>query len=222
MKSKVELNSNYLQVQELERKRIAQELHDTSLQNLTHIIHEIELVKLCIDNDKVKAKLELENISVNIKSIINDTREKIFNLSPMILDDLGFYNTIEQYFENIKKQNIFNLEIDIDSISINDSGIAHNVYRIIQECFNNIIKHAKAKNVKIKIKAKNNELHIQIQDDGVGFETDKFFNSEYNSHFGLRIMKDRVELLDGCCDIISEIGKGTNIIINIPYKGDIT
>ena len=90
--------------QELERKRIASELHDTSLQDLTHIIYQIELSELYIDLDPTKAKLELEDISNQLRKVIQDIRNTIFDLRPMSFDDLGLEEAINQYILFIKKK----------------------------------------------------------------------------------------------------------------------
>lgn len=219
MNSKTKSYNNYLQVQEIERKRIAQELHDTSLQNLAHTIQEIELTKLYMDHDTIRAKLELSNISIDLKNIIDDIRQTIFNLCPMTLDDLGFNNAIERYLDGIKKQYNFNLNTNIDNISIDYSNTALNIYRIIQECISNIINHAKANNISIDIKQTNNYIIIIINDDGIGFNVDMVTHSEKNNHFGLLIIKERIELLNGTYDIISKEQEGTKINIKIPCKG---
>lgn len=219
MNSKTKSYNNYLQVQEIERKRIAQELHDTSLQNLAHTIQEIELTKLYMDHDTIRAKLELSNISNDLKNIIDDIRQTIFNLCPMTLDDLGFNNAIERYLDGIKKQYNFNLNTNIDNISIDYSNTALNIYRIIQECISNIINHAKANNISIDIKQTNNYIIIIINDDGIGFNVDMVMNSEKNNHFGLLIIKERIELLNGTYNIISKEQEGTKINIKIPCKG---
>ena len=219
MNSTIKSYNNYLQVQEIERKRIAQELHDTSLQNLAHTIQEIELTKLYMDHDTIRAKLELSNISIDLKNIIDDIRQTIFNLCPMTLDDLGFNNAIERYLDGIKKQYNFNLNTNIDNISIDYSNTALNIYRIIQECISNIINHAKANNISIDIKQTNNYIIIIINDDGIGFNVDMVTHSEKNNHFGLLIIKERIELLNGTYDIISKEQEGTKINIKIPCKG---
>lgn len=219
MNSTTKLYNNYLQVQEIERKRIAQELHDTSLQNLAHTVQEIELAKLYMDHDTLRAKLELENISVDLKKIIDDIRQTIFNLCPMTLDDLGFNNALERYLDGIKRQNKFNMITNIDVVSIDNSNNALNIYRIIQECISNIINHAKANNVSIDIYQTNNYIEIIIKDDGIGFNVDMVMNSEKNNHFGLIIIKERIELLNGTYNIISKEQEGTKISIKIPCKG---
>lgn len=219
MKSTTRLYNNYLQVQEMERKRIAQELHDTSLQNLTHTIHEIELAKLYMEHDIIRAKLELEDISISLKNIIDDIRQTIFNLCPMTLDDLGFNNAIERYLDGIKRQNNFKIVTNIDIISIDDSDAVLNIYRIIQECISNIIKHAKACNISIDIFQKNDYIEIIIKDDGIGFDVDMVTSLEKYNHFGLLIIKERIKLLNGTYNLISKENEGTKINIMIPCKG---
>ena len=219
MKSTTKLYNNYLQVQEMERKRIAQELHDTSLQNLTHTIHEIELAKLYMEHDIIRAKLELEDISIGLKNIIDDIRQTIFNLCPMTLDDLGFNNAIERYLDGIKRQNNFKIVTNIDIISIDDSDAVLNIYRIIQECISNIIKHAKASNISIDILQKTDYIEIIIKDDGIGFDVDMVTSLEKYNHFGLLIIKERIKLLNGTYNLISKENEGTKINIMIPCKG---
>ena len=90
-----------LDIQEKERQRIARELHDSSVQNLTHLIHTIELSSMFIDQDPIRAKLELETCMNNLKTTIHEMRETIFNLRPMSFDDLGFVQCIDDFILNI-------------------------------------------------------------------------------------------------------------------------
>lgn len=77
------------EIQELDRRRIARDLHDTSLQNLSHLIHKLELVSMYMDKDMIRAKLELASVSKNINHIIDEIRMVIYDLRPMVFDDLG-------------------------------------------------------------------------------------------------------------------------------------
>ena len=82
------------EIQELDRRRIARDLHDTSLQNLSHLIHKLELVSMYMDKDMIRAKLELASVSKNINHIIDEIRMVIYDLRPMVFDDLGLKNAI--------------------------------------------------------------------------------------------------------------------------------
>jgi two-component system sensor histidine kinase DegS len=86
-----------LEAQEIERQRIARDLHDTTVQNLTSMVHKAELCIKLIDIDTVRAKLELNTMSNTIKTVINDMRGIIYNLKPMTLDDLGLTITVKRY-----------------------------------------------------------------------------------------------------------------------------
>ena len=203
--------------QELERKRIASELHDTSLQDLTHIIYQIELSELYIDLDPTKAKLELEDISNQLRKVIQDIRNTIFDLRPMSFDDLGLEEAINQYILFIKKKYQINFIKHIDDINYIEEKSKLTIYRIIQECLMNSAKHSEAQTVNLKLMDLKNEIIIEVQDDGVGIEKSKSYNDD-NTHYGLSIIRDRINYLNGVYSIESNNDRGTYIKIKIPNK----
>ena len=203
--------------QELDRKRIASELHDTSLQDLTHIIHQIELSSLYIDVDATKAKLELEDISNQLRKVIQDIRNTIFDLRPMSFDDLGLEEAIDEYISFIKKKYNINFVTSIDNINYIEEKKKLAIYRIIQECLMNSAKHADAQVVNLKLKDLESEIIIIIEDDGVGIDQNKT-SDKNNTHYGLAIIRDRVSYLNGVCSISSDKNKGTYIEVKIPNK----
>lgn len=215
---------NSLDIQEKERQRIARDLHDYSLQNLTHIIHVLELSSLFIDQDPARAKLELVTAAKKIKETIEDIRNIIFDLRPMEIDDLGLKDTLLKLISKLSSQaDIFiYLEMEED-IRIEDDIIFSNLYRIINECITNSIKHSGGKEIKITISMENNICHIEIKDNGKGFNCN-FSDSEKKRHFGLQILEERVNLLKGDLNIYS--GKdasghditGTMVSIQIPLQ----
>jgi len=200
--------------QELDRKRIASELHDTSLQDLTHIIHQVELSSLFIDVDPTKAKLELEDISNQLRKIIQDIRNTIFDLRPMSFDDLGLEEAINEYIEFLEKKYPIIINSQIDDINYFDEKKKLVIYRIIQEGLSNSSKHADAHIVNLKIENKQGYLLIVISDDGKGIDEEVIETD--NTHYGLTILKDRVSYLDGKCTIISSKENGTEIKVTIP------
>jgi len=204
----------FLDMQENERQRIARDLHDSSLQNMTHLIHAIELSALYIDTDPQQAKLELKEIALKINNVIKEMRETIYDLRPMEFDDLGFREAIQNMITKQQKDtDIFiNLEMD-DVIKIKNNLIFSNIYRIIRECMANAIKHSSARELNIKLYEEGNLFHVEIEDDGIGFESVKNGNE---NHFGLQILKERVQLLKGELKINSSNDKGTDIKICIP------
>ena len=204
--------------QELDRKRISSELHDTSLQDMTHMIHQLELCSLYIDVDPLKAKLELEDVSNQLRKVIQDIRNTIFDLRPMSFDDLGLEETIDQYISFIKKKYNINFLTYIDNVNYLDEKKKLAIYRIIQECLMNSAKHSKADNIKLRLNDNESEIIIIIEDDGIGIEQTKC-SERYNTHYGLAIIRDRVDYLNGAYVIKSnDKCNGTSIEIKIPNK----
>ena len=203
----------FLNMQEKERQRIARDLHDSSLQNLIHLIHSIELSTMFIDKDPQRAKLELKTIADKIRAIIKEMRETIYDLRPMEFDDLGFKEAVQNMIDKQQREtNIFiNLEMDHD-IAVKSDLIFSNIYRIIRECISNAIKHSSAKEINIKLFEKGNLFYVEVIDDGVGFCA---FSKNSINNFGLQILEERVQLLKGELKIDSS-DTGTNIKISIP------
>lgn len=207
-----------LDIQEKERIRIARELHDSSLQNLTHIIHEIELSSMFIDQDPIRAKLELASCSQNLKHTIDEIRETIFNLRPMSFDDLGFKQCIENFVDVCKKQfKTTRIECEIDEIDESNLYLA-TLYRIIQEAVINSLKHSEADKLILLIKNEGDKLIVNVIDNGKGFLVDNIAEDNKEKHFGLSIMKERIYLLNGSIEIDSKPDIGTTIEITVPYR----
>lgn len=201
--------------QEEDRRRIASDLHDTSLQNLVHLIHKIELCNLYIDEDPLKAKLELSLITNNLKEIVNEIRNTIFDLRPMSIDDLGMKASFERLLERINESNKYKILSDIDDVSCENRFILLYIYRAVQESLNNIVKHAEADNIIFRCKIVSDICVIDIEDDGKGFYEESGEKNE-DRHFGLSLMRERIELLNGKLNILSSKGEGTKIHMEIP------
>lgn len=214
-----------LDIQEKERQRIARELHDSSVQNLTHLIHTIELSSMFIDQDPIRAKLELETCMNNLKTTIHEMRETIFNLRPMSFDDLGFVQCIDDFILNIKN-NYKNIDIEYDVCELDQyswSGKEKNaidlflvtVYRIIQEGIMNALKYSGSDKISLKVWQNDKRCCIIIKDNGKGFSVEKIAEKN-EKHFGIPIMQERVSLLNGDMKLDSSPGNGTQIEISIP------
>jgi signal transduction histidine kinase/ligand-binding sensor domain-containing protein len=199
------------------RQRIASELHDSLGQNLLITKNEIERCLLlpglqdqCVEN--------LKEISGIISESINDVRQISYNLHPHQLDRLGLTRAIESMINKVSKslEITFTQEIDeIDQVIPVEIGI--HIYRIIQEGLNNIIRHADAKNVFIKIKESESAVSIIIKDDGVGFNYKKYAVQQTQTKgLGLAGIAERVKILKGGLKIDTAHKKGTRLMVTIP------
>lgn len=206
--------------QERERQRIARDLHDTSLQNLTHLVHKVELSSLYIDEDPVRAKLELATVEKGIRKIIEEIRNSIFDLRPMSVDDLGMKETIEKLLSVLNQDKHFHILTDIDEIVTPKSDSPMNmiyitIYRIIQECVQNSLKHSNGNEIKVRLKNHDKTYLISVEDNGSGFDLNAALKME--KHFGLSVIYERVLFLGGKIDINTQ--NGTVVQIEIPKCG---
>ena len=208
-------NMTYLNVQEEDRQRIARELHDTSLQNLVHLIHKIELSSMYIDKDPIQAKFELAVIGKCLRETIDEIRGTIFNLRPMTFDDLSLKEAFEQLFLGINEGGRYEIIYNIDEITCNNNLILASIYRVVSESICNIEKHAEADKITFQCKESDGKCKLEISDNGKGF-SEHHKSGDEKKHFGISLMKERVELLNGNIEIVSAKGKGTKISIEIP------
>ena len=227
-KEKTEIDSDIyrltlLGTQENERQRISRELHDSTVQNLTSMIHKIELCSKLIDMDPIRCKLELTMMSRTLRDIINDTRQMIYNLRPMSFDDIGLEITIERALDKIKNEKACNINFAVEGEPYQiKSVIGITLLRIIQEACNNAIKYANSSIISVKLIYEEDEVSISIEDDGVGFDMENLdvsiSNRKDNSGFGLSMMKERVYLLSGEITIQSKKNEGTMILVRVPIN----
>jgi len=211
------VNLKVLDIQEKERQRIARDLHDSSLQNLAHLVHKIELSSMFIDQDPLRAKLELATVSKNLRTVIDDIRSTIFDMRPMTFDDLGLKDCFERLFINLKQANpTFDFLSDIDELSSNNDLVLMTIYRIVQECCSNAIKHSGGNQISITLKKDDIDCLITIKDNGKGFDVRETLEKN-ERHFGLSIISERVQLIGGTIKFVSD-EKGTEIYIIIPLS----
>lgn len=225
-RQKKDTGLDMLRFQEQDRQRIARDLHDTTVQNLTGMVHKLELCTRLVDMDKVRAKLELAALSSAVKTVINEIREIIYNLKPMSLDDLGLSVTIERYAKQLMMNHDIKVSVKYNRIEEDIlQAVKISLFRVIQEACNNVIKHAKASKIEINIVYQEEKIAVSIKDDGIGFDIDKQKDSmpDNKSGYGLSIMKERIQMLTGTMEISPNNPTGTNIVISVPlikYGGD--
>ncbi|HEY5583799.1 MAG TPA: sensor histidine kinase [Ruminiclostridium sp.] len=219
MQQKQYLGLRIIEAQEEERKRFAREIHDGPAQSMSNIVIKAEICERLIDKNIEEAKKELQNLKKVMRDSLQEVRKIIYNLRPMALDDLGLLPTLERYVISFKEDS--GIDVVLKSRNVNDDLkpiISLTVFRIVQEALNNILKHSKSKYAFVYLERINQKLSIIISDDGIGFNTKaiRTTNLDLTGGFGLYSMKERVALLEGEFDLVSEEGKGTKIKIFIP------
>jgi two-component system, NarL family, sensor histidine kinase DegS len=208
-----------IKAQEEERKRVAREIHDGPAQSMANIVMRAEFCLKLLDMSPEKVRDELISLQNIVRISLMDVRKIIFDLRPMVLDDLGLAPAIKRYLSNYKEQ--YGLQVEFLFFGQQtrlDSSVEVAVFRIIQEIVSNIHKHACANNSVVKIEMLNNRINIQVRDDGKGFNLNKVMANKEREGYGLIGMRERVQLLNGEINIVSAPGKGTSISISVPLE----
>lgn len=198
---------------EKERNRIARDMHDDLGSGLTKIAILSEVAKTQLQQPD-KAKAQLENISVSSRELVDSMQDIIWVLNPRndTLDSLASYvrEYALKFFEPFESAIQFNYPENIPVVKLTEEQ-RRNIFLVIKESFNNIVKHAWCDTVKLQLQKKNNSIIFIIEDDGKGFDmtnTRTFGN-------GLQNMRTRMLQVNGTYDITSEPGKGTVTVISI-------
>ena len=201
----------YLQMQEDDRQRIAAGLHDSVLQNLALVMHNLELAEKFIDYDAVRAKLELESNRKLVKGTIDEIRNTIFDLRPMQFNDFGFKKTLENQLDGYRDRTNMEISYRIDDIDDKDNLILLSIFRIIQELVMNSIKHSNGKKIEVKVMDRGTSIYVEVADDGQGINLDDL---EKQNHFGMKILKERVNMLGGDLSI-QNVSVGSKVTIEL-------
>jgi two-component system, NarL family, sensor histidine kinase DegS len=216
-----QLGLRIIKAQEEERLRVAREIHDGPAQSMANVVLRAEICEklMAVDPDNVKA--ELQDLKEMVKISLHEVRKIIFNLRPMVLDDLGIIPTLRRFITELQKRTDMSIELVVlGGENERLSGTLEvAIFRIVQEALNNILKHAGAKRCVIKMEIIAGRVNITIVDDGCGFDTEHVMKGTEMDCFGLLGMRERVQLLDGQIRISSATGKGTEIHVRIPVKG---
>ena len=205
-----------ISMQEAERKRIASELHDGLGQKL--ILIKNKILRAAQPGAAASIHLSGEALSQNVAEAIQEVRDISYGLRPYQLDLLGLSSSIKSLVEETLDAAQIDYKIHLDNVDqLFDNNAQINIYRIIQECVNNIVKHAAAAQVYVHIKRESDQVKIIISDDGVGF------NHQLNhAGFGLKGIKERLQILEGKMTVTTHQPKGTLFEFVIPLLTDTT
>ena len=213
-----EFTRRLIDVQENDKKRISMELHDSIGQDLLITKNKI-MLSLNKPDDKELMIRNIKEASDIISDTLNDVREISYTLHPYQIERLGLSKAIQSIIDRASRSSdiVFTKSIDlIDKLVQPDVEIS--LYRIVQECINNILKHSKATEVILNVSKGNEDISILVSDNGAGFDMNKI-KADLSKHgFGLKGMAERVKLFDGRLNIVSSEGNGTSYNINVPYK----
>jgi len=208
------LGEHMLKVEEEERRRISRELHDEVGQAMLVVRLYLEMLQQELPRQAPQLSPKVDAALVVIDGTIRDMRRLISALSPSVLEQLGLEAAVRQFVNNFGRSFPVHVRLKLSRLGALPEDTQIMLYRLVQECFTNVIKHSRAENVLLAVRRSNGRLHLRVEDDGIGFDLDQA--AEKRGSFGLTGMGERVALLGGEMEITTRREEGTKIHIHIP------
>ncbi|HMF92783.1 MAG TPA: two-component regulator propeller domain-containing protein [Vicinamibacterales bacterium] len=210
-----------IETQEKERSRIAAELHDGLGQTLA-VLRNQALVGLKSPENHSRALEQLAEIAKGALGAIGEVRAIAYDLRPLQIDRLGLTGAVETMMTTVAQSSNVEMTASIDSV---DGALPYDaqilVYRIVQECLSNIVKHSAATSARIALRAERDWIRVEVTDNGKGFSAATLERPGHSGRgFGLLGIAERARILRAKLTVTSEPGKGTSVSIEVPVTAD--
>ena len=202
--------------QEAERQRLSRQMHDGPAQALSNFILQTEIAMRLMDVDPTQARDELGNLKSSAMGTFQKVRNFIFELRPMMLDDLGLIPTIRRYADTFKEQT--GLEVNV-VVSGNERRLEPYlevmVFRAMQELMGNAARHSQATLLKLNLDLTDEMIRVSVDDNGKGFDLE---SAQKGQSLGLKLIRERTEMLGGTFEVDSAAGKGARVMFSLPAR----
>lgn len=213
-----EIRILYEQTQELvslqERQRLARELHDSVSQTLYGIGLGAYTAREALESDPEQAMASIDYVLTLAEAGLAEMRALIFELRPESLEKEGLVAALTKQVAVLRTRYKLTVEADLGEEPNLSLEMKHALYRIAQEAFHNIVKHARASTVVLRLTEQANEIILEVRDNGRGFDPEGLFPG----HLGLRSMHERVTKMGGTLSIVSVAGQGTCVGARMPIE----
>ena len=215
----MEIQRRLLEYREQERQKLARDLHDGPIQDLSSLLFQIGYTKEAVTDPEVQA--EVDQISNRLRSTIKSLREMMTDLRPLSLIRFGLSKTLQVYIEEFREKHPW---IELETTFVDDGNLLSeqarlSLFRIFQEALTNVTKHANASKVLVQLNTIDHHIMLEVRDDGKGFSLQNdLVDYSNNGHYGLVGMKEWVEAIGGELKVSTEPGQGTSVQAFIPLK----
>ena len=213
-----------VEAQEVERQRLARQMHDGPAQSLTNFILQAEICQRLFNRDPERAEEELGNLKTAASTTFQKVRDFIFDLRPMMLDDLGLVPTIRRYVEAFQEKTDIDTQLNLlgDERRL-PAHIEVMMFRSVQSIMGNARDSLGARSVAIVLEVGYETVKSTIEHDGRGFDPDEVFHaSDSEDAFGLRTLRDRIELVGGSFNVQSSEDDVSRYVVLLPVSGMVT
>ncbi|MCB8928503.1 MAG: sensor histidine kinase [Ardenticatenaceae bacterium] len=205
-----------IQTEEAVRQGLVRKMHDSVASSISNFILQAEICQRFFDVNPDRARTELNALKSSAGSTFSNVKDFIFDLRPMMLDDLGVVPTLRRYAESFQEKNGVPVPITVTGVERRlESHIEVTVFRNVQELLQNAMNHAQATQIQIQVDMGSEQVTAVVEDNGSGFNVDDALNGNGKT-IGLSTLRERTEMLGGELNIQSNIGQGTRIEFSIP------
>lgn len=212
LRAREEFSRHLLTTQEQERQRLANDLHDGLGQNLS-LIRNRMLLALELPGLSAEVIEQLQSVAEIASDCVAEVRNLSQNLRPIQIEQLGLTEALNSLIERVRDSTTAQVESRLEDVDdVLQGEQATHLYRICQEALNNVLRHSQARRVTLSLERDVGMLHLDVRDDGIGFDT-----AEVGGGLGLTSMRERAQMLGGTLDLRSTPGKGTHLQVNLPF-----
>ncbi len=197
-----------------ERQRLARDLHDSVIQALYSVtLHAQGARGLLLSGNFPQATDALRGLQETAQEALDEMRLLIFELRPPILEQVGLVAALQARLNSVEGRASLHTRLLTNRVGTLPAAVEQALYRIAQEALNNVLKHAQARHVTVRLERAETAVRLEINDDGIGFEPSRM---EASGGVGLRGMAERVAQLAGTFTLLSAAGSGTHLHVEVP------
>lgn len=209
-----------IQTEEAARQSLVRKMHDGPASALSNFILQAEICQRFFDTDPDRARGELNALKSAAKTTFSDVKDFIFDLRPMMLDDLGVVPTLRRYIESVQDKNKISVAITVTGVDKRLEGhIEVTIFRSVQELLNNALTHGQATQVQVLLDLGTERVVAVVEDNGRGFNVEEAMNRRGQT-IGLATLRERIEMLNGELTVQSNLGQGTRVEFSIPVESE--
>lgn len=208
---------NIIEAQERERQRLSRKIHDGPAQSLTNLVLQAEICERFFLRDPKQAQVELADLKKNVVSTFRSVKDFIFELRPMMLDDLGLIPTLKRYIEGLDTEGFAGVVLNITGKEQRLASYKEvTIFRVIQELIHIGRIYGHASSIKISLDMGEQQVRVVAEDNGSGFDLDDELTTADAGRLGLPTLRERIEMLGGKITFASGIGQGMHVELTLP------
>ncbi|MBK8430568.1 MAG: sensor histidine kinase [Chloroflexi bacterium] len=205
-----------IQTEESARQSLVRKMHDGPASSLSNFILQAEICERLFDSDPEQARTELHSLKTTAAATFGKVKDFIFDLRPMMLDDLGVVPTLRSYVNSFQDKSGIPVSINITGLERRlESHIEVTIFRGVQELLNNARTHSQASQVTAQLDIGQDKITAVVEDNGSGFNVEEVLSGARKT-IGLPTLQERIRMLNGEFAIKSNIGRGTRAEFVIP------